>query len=394
MEPYTFDSSFGPRFVIDDFISMIWTERYYGDSDIELVVPATPEMIQKLAVGTFIGIADSDEVMLLENMSIKDGKLKVTGNSVLVWFNNRFVRASAAHEDRYWYISNFVPGELLWRLIWYYAGYNSAYLQQSFVNMGIGPRQKELQVPGLGLVDADQSGLKIKASIPYGPLYDAMREIATTYEIGMQIVLGKPTAGGKDAYGNSVGATYMLGFRSYKGLDRTSGQSVNSPVRFSPQMDSLTNIAELQSVATYKTVVYAFAPGNPNGLATGLTAGESRITPYAETFNTPNFMGFDVRALMIFAEDLTTDKLSTAQNLKDTLVARAHDALTTNKFIKAVDGEIVPENQFTYGIDYNLGDIIEVEGYSGTVQTARITEYIRAQDEGGEKAYPTVSMIT
>ena len=53
----------------------------------------------------------------------------------------------------------------------------------------------------------------------------------------------------------------------------------------------------------------------------------------------------------------------------------------------------MPDNQFQYGIHYNLGDVIEVEGNTGVVQSARITEYIRSQDAAGEKAYPTVSMI-
>jgi hypothetical protein len=60
--------------------------------------------------------------------------------------------------------------------------------------------------------------------------------------------------------------------------------------------------------------------------------------------------------------------------------------------VKSVDGEIVPDSQFQYGVDYNLGDVIEVEGNTGVIQTARITEYIRSQDQAGEKSYPTVSM--
>ena len=75
------------------------------------------------------------------------------------------------------------------------------------------------------------------------------------------------------------------------------------------------------------------------------------------------------------------------------LNSRAYDELVKNKFIKSVDGEIVPESQFKCGVHYNLGDIIEVEGNTGVIQPARITEYIKSQDESGEKAYPTVSII-
>ena len=41
MEPYTLNRNFLKQDVIDEFQSIIWTERYYGDSEVELVVPAT-----------------------------------------------------------------------------------------------------------------------------------------------------------------------------------------------------------------------------------------------------------------------------------------------------------------------------------------------------------------
>jgi hypothetical protein len=210
--------------------------------------------------------------------------------------------------------------------------------------------------------------------VPYGPVYDALREIATTYEVGMQITLDSVTD-----------TSFFLGFRSYKGLDRTSGQTANPIVRFSPLMDSFTNIKELQSIAALKTLVYAFAPQNPDGLAT--TPGISALTG-------PQYTGFDLRALLVFAEDITTDMVGgSSANLLNILNSRAYDGINNNRMVKAVDGEIVPENQFKYGVHYNLGDVIEVQGNSGVVQTSRVIEYIRSQDESGEKAYPTVAML-
>jgi hypothetical protein len=106
------------------------------------------------------------------------------------------------------------------------------------------------------------------------------------------------------------------------------------------------------------------------------------------------YTGFDLRALLVLADDITTDMVgSDPAVLLDILNSRANDALVTNRFVQAVDGEIVPESQIKYGVHYNLGDIIEVQGNSGAVNYARVTEYIRAQDATGEKAYPTVSVI-
>lgn len=370
MEPYTLDRDFQKKDVIDEFSSIIWTERYYGDGQVEFFVPISVEMISKLPMGSFFGIDESDEIMILETMNIKDGKIKVSGISILSWLNNRFVRTSAGHEDRYWYIDSETPGHALWIIVYNMCCAGSPYLDGTILTGITDPEQ--LIIPELGLDDYDTSGNPIKIGVPYKEVYDALREIATAHEIGMKVVFDPNN-------------TPILGFRSYKGLDRTSEQMDYPSVRFSSQMDSLTDIEELQSIAAFKTLVYAFAPGNPDSLAT--TPGKSALTG-------SQYTGFDLRALQIFAEDITTDQVGgNSTVLLDILNNRARDALVSSKVIKTVDGEIVPDNQFKYGIHYNLGDIIEVEGNTGTVQKARVTEYIRSQDNSGEKAYPTVSAI-
>jgi hypothetical protein len=378
MEPYTLNRSFIKQNIIDEFLSIIWTERYYGDSQVEMIVPANSDMIKKLPVGTFIGLDKSDRIMIIETVNIEGEKLKVSGISLLPWLNNRFIRTSARHEDRYWYLSGGTAGWTLWAIVYYMCCVGSPYLNGT-IDIGI-TNPQQLAIPGLGLRDYDKSGPNINVGVPYGPVYDALHEIATTYQLGMKISLDAVTD-----------TSYVLGFSSYKGLDRSSGQTANSVVRFSPQMDSFTNIKELQSIAALKTLVYAFSPGGSDELQALTTI------PGVSALSGSQYTGFDLRAQLVFAEDITTDMFVNSTDKPGDLVrilnSRAFDAITTNHFVKAVDGEIVPDNQFKYGIHYNLGDIIEVEGNSGTVQTARITEFIQAQDPAGERAYPTVAMI-
>jgi hypothetical protein len=373
MEPYTLSRDYLKKDIIDGFKSIIWTERYYGDSKVELVVPLTKNMIDKLPLGTFLAIEESNELMILETANLEEGDLKLTGISVLPWLNNRFIRTSALHQDRYWYLEG-TPGWILWAMI-YYMCIDGEYLNGT-TSTGI-PNPEQFKIPGLYLYDYDKTGTSQKIGIPYGPLYDAMLEFAKTHEIGMQIIL-------------DTEASIPLQFRSYRGLDRTSGQNVNSVIRFSPQMDSLSDIKEVQSIGNFKTQVYAFAPGlNP---AEGET--ELRGAPGIAILAGSGYTGFDLRAKLLFADDITTDQVGgSAATLLDILNNRAKTELTNNKYIKTVDGEIVPDSEFQYGIHYNLGDIIEVEGNSGTIQESRITEYIRSHDKDGEKAYPTVTGI-
>jgi Siphovirus ReqiPepy6 Gp37-like protein len=377
MEPFTLDRSFKKVHIIDGFKSVIWTERYYGNSEVEIVVPSTTDMLSKLPNGIFLGVDGSDEVMILQTRDIEEQDLKLTGISLISWLTNRFVRTSALHQDRYWYLSGGTPGWVLWAIVYYMCVEGSPYLDGT-INIGI-PDPHRFVIPGLSLKAYDNSGDAISIGVPYGPVYEAMAEIAKTYSIGMQITLESVTD-----------TSYSLGFRSYKGLDRTSAQTVNPIVRFSPQMDSLSSIKELDSIAALKTLAYSFAPGlNP---AEG--DPDLRTIPGTSTLGGTR-TGFDLRAELVFADDVTTDMVGgSSDNLINVLNGRANNALGEHKEVIAVDGEIVPTNQFQYGKHYSLGDIIEVQGNSGAVQRSRVTEYIRTQSASGEKSYPTVEAIT
>lgn len=374
MELFTLGRDFIKVDVIDKFQSAIWTERYYGDSELELVVEPTTKMIQSLAKGTFVGLVGSDEIMMLETMDFnEEGQLKVTGISLLNWLNNRFIRASASHEDRYWPISGLNAGRTLWWIVQYMC-VTGPYLDGT-IDTGIDSPEL-LAIPGLRARATTDIGwgFAISVAVPYGPVYDALKEIATTYEIGMKIVLISADETG-----------YVIEFQYYKGIDRSSMQHVNPVVRFSADMDSFAKIKEFQSLSNYKTQVYAFAPSNPGGLADS-PGFDGRVSI------DESYTGFDRRVELIFADDITTDQVGAdAGMLLDMLNSRAKDALNAADIVSVVDGEIVPGVQFKYGTDYNLGDLVEVQGKSGTVKKARITEHIRVQDKEGERAFPTLT---
>lgn len=400
MELFTLDRSFKKRRDVDVFNSLIWTERYYGDSEIELVVPLSMTNIDRLAVGTFVGLVGTDEIMILETMSIENNQIKITGISLLSWLNNRFVRHSGSHADRYWYMAGMTVGHTLWEIVRRMCTWDGSY----HLNYEMGLRAVDYDrvwIDGLTLDRYDDSGPSISVGVSYGPVYDALREIATTYSMGMRIVLSdtkdqnywtrKPPNSGPE-----LSYSYYHLFRTYYGDDRSSNQSVFPVVRFSPQTDSLKNIKELQSAKDFKTIAYSFAPSDPGGLTATSGSGYASLLPTPGQYQTVDpAWPFDCRFIAVYADDITTDLVGTsATNLKAVLNSRAADALTNNPFLIAVDGEISPEANFQYGTDYGLGDIIEVEGNSGVVQRARVTEFIRSQDASGERNYPTVQMFS
>lgn len=373
MELFTLDRSFRRHNPIDQFESAIWTERYYGDCEVELVVEPSVKMFQTLPPGTFLGLVGSKEVMILDTVDAEGGALKVTGKSLLPFLNNRPLRVSAAPEDRSWNIDSIGISDILWAMIYNMTSPASPYLNGTAgYDMGI-PNPSSLAIPNINLVYYDPTLPTISVSIPYGPLYDAMRSIATAHDIGLSLTLT-----------SSTDTSYSLGYKAYKGVDRTSRQTLNPLVRLSPDTQTLTNIKDLQSIATFKNAAYSFATSNPGGLA---TSPGSSILPGPAS-------GFDLRVLMTFEDDISSDNfVGDAAALNSLLNHRAATGLSENTAVNAVDGEIVPLLQFQYGIDYTLGDIIEVQGNNGVTQSSRIVEYIRSQDSSGERAYPTVASL-
>jgi hypothetical protein len=379
VEFFTLDRSYVKQNVIDKYISAIWTKRYYGDSEVELVVPTTSENTQLLPKGTFLGLVDDDELMILETREFQeDGSTKHTGISLLKWLNNRFFRIGGDHRTRYFQLGEVGGGgmgvEATFEFLLTYM-----VIHPTWVPMGItsdSADQAIFAVPGLTCPHYADTLPHVLMALPFGPLYDAMRTIAATYEVGMRLIFHPEN-----------GPTAKLVFDAYRGVDRT-GNHVANPVRFSANMDSLTKIKELNSIAGFKTHMYVFAPGNPNDLSLSLeAAGTDRRISLDESYT-----GFDLRAQMVFAEDITTDEVgSSVATLEGVLDSRAASELAKADEIQLVDGQIVPDIQFKYGVDYNLGDIVEVEAPSSTITKARVTEYIRTQDKEGERSYPTLT---
>lgn len=403
MELYTLTRNMRNNVVIDGFNSVIWTERYYGDGDFELVVPYSREMVEATIPGTLIRLEGSPEIMIIETRTFENGLIKIQGIGLLLWFNNRVVRRTGSHVERYWNLTKSCVGEVLWYVIRQYCWDSYPGNYEAYI-----PGIEQAMIPGLTLKEFDRyGGGPISIAVPYGPLYDAIRGIAVTYEMGMQLLLEWTTAH-PEIYTNFEGnmypkpnpptADYFLAFRCWKGQDRTSNQSVYPVVRFSPETDSLSNIKEVQSASQMKTLVVVYAPSNPGDLteyiASGSTLIQDTLSPGYSSLGLAH-SGFDCRVLEVLADDITTDQVGKSQaKLLALLNERAKLAIASNTFVQAVDGQIVKDIQFKYGVDYNLGDLVEVEGTSRAVSRARVTEYIRSQDSAGVKEYPTLSALT
>lgn len=376
MELYTLTEDFLKKDAIDRFNSAIWTERYARPGDVTLVVDPTPEMMTKLAEGTYLALDGSDEVMILDTQTIENGVLKVEGRSLLGFLENRAFSSNGDMWAKSWYAQGFLPENLITHIIRYYViivdSNGDPYLYNGTVDLNTGGPMNA--IPNLEIDAVASPYPPVNFAVPHGQVLDVIQQVADTWNLGIRMYLLSADESG-----------HQLRFRVYAGIDRST------QVIFSPTLDNLRGVSELRSIRGYKTVAVAWPTDEKIGFF-----GVAYIP------GTEDFTGWDRRTLLHWADDVYLDKIAVDpefpsiddfNNVLIVLEQRARDALANNNYTRVVDGEVVPQIGYTFGVDYNLGDIVSLKGHSEIVQKARITEYIRSQDPTGERAYPTVSII-
>jgi ReqiPepy6 Gp37-like protein len=377
MELYTLTSRFLPKESIGEFTSAIWTERYSSAGDVQLVVPATSKMLNLLTPGTFLGLRGTMEIMSLETQSIENNLLTVTGSSVLkflnerqAWFKNTAYDGSDVNTPLYAEFTSdtYKAGQLISDAVYqtvisatpfdsYWTGINLDWAADDF--------------PGLILGDVDDLGTPQRFSIPIGPLYDSIQRFAQEQGVGLKLYLRSA----------SYDSGFVFKFATYRGKDRTSDNpNSNMLVRLTPKMDALSGVKELRSISQYKNVFYV---EYKNEISTHYIPG---LAPP---------VGFDRRTLLVKAEDIFFDPAlpDYADKVAAYRAQTAANAIANHLYILAIDGNVSSKIPYVYGVDYGLGDVIELQGYTETFSKARVVEFIRSQDQYGEQEYPTLAVL-
>jgi hypothetical protein len=359
MEVFILDNFYRRQSVIETFESFIWTERFSAYGDFELHMYSTLENRSLLSAGTKIAHSETYRVMTVqtvENTTDDQGKamLKITGTSLEKILDNRVARGTL--------------GDLTTTPKWSLTGLPKAIAQQMFHDICVtGILDAGDIIPGINessIFPVDTIAAP-SDSVTYEPelttLYLAMKNLCDIYSMGFRLV--------RD------GDTSQLYFDIYMGSDRTTGQTTLPAVVFSPGLDNLKNTTEITTTALYKNVAYVFSP-----------VGHEIV--YALDVD-PAVEGFDRQILVVKADDITDTTPSVASAK---MIQRGKDELSKARKLFAFDGEISQSIQYKYGVDYNLGDLVELQNEDGVTTNVQVTEQIFVSDSEGERSYPTLTV--
>lgn len=359
MEVYILDSLLRRIEVVDNFESLIWTERFSAYGDFEIHLNSTVKARSLFTPGTLLSMNESFYVMKVETVedsTDNEGKniLVVKGKSLESILENRVARNSLTDltSEPKWIITD-LPAEIAREI------FNHICVLGSLDPGDVIP----FITPGT-IFEEDTIGepsTVITYEIEPKSVYDAIKELCDLYDMGFRLVRNFDTS--------------QLYFNIYMGSNRTTGQTTLPAVIFSPDLDNLQNTSSLTTVEGYKNVAYVFSP-----------VGYEIV--YAESVD-PEVEGFERQVIVVNASDITDTDPEVASAA---MIQRGKEELGKHRQIMAFDGELSQRSQYKYGRDYNLGDLVELRNVDGVTNNMQVTEQIFVSDKEGERSYPTLSL--
>lgn len=357
MELYILDSLNRREDVVDDFISLVWTERFSSIGDFELVVSNTLTNRLRFKSDVKLLLNESKRVMIIESIEKKVDEeyrhvLNISGRSLEKILDERvgYGSLSGLNTNPKWALTG-TPGNIARKM------FHDICVAGILDTADIIPNIVEQNVFPTSTI-AESTDL-ITMEFELASLYTSMKNVCDLYDLGFRLVRNAETS--------------TVYFDVYAGCDRTSHQTNFPAVIFSQELDNLKGTSEFMSSASYKTVAYVITPiGSGKVYAIGVD---------------PVSNGFDRRVLVVRADDLTN-----AATLATDIQTRGNLELMKSRNLFAFDGEINESSGYKYGLDYNVGDIVEMRDVDGVVSNFRVTEQIFVSDAEGDRSYPTLSV--
>lgn len=355
--------------VVDEHISINWSVRYNDQGDVELILPSAPKYVSAFDIDVYLSITDSDRIMIIDQIYVNnqgsDGvQLTVTGSTLDTILNRRIIRNHPI-------VSGSFEQEIF------------AIIRENCIEC-----EEKRKIPGLTLVPSNDENILSttleETDLTNENLYDAVRSLCQQYDIGYR--MDSTEDGG-------------FAFSLYKGADRSWEQNLNSPVVFSPTYDNLISSNYVKNGRFFKNACYVNYQIEVEKVK--FDPETSQVSTYTETVDKITEVeyngasGLERREMVTSADNGNYDEEEKPE--ESVVESRAKQtgfiALLDSSTKEAMDGEMDSNGQFKYGVDFFLGDIVQVEDGLGMQGRCRVKEIVISEDSSGHTLVPTFEFI-
>lgn len=357
--------------ILKDLKSIMWVERYLDAGEFEIIADASSNLRNTLPIGSFISHVDTTEVMVVENHEItsegsSDSEIKITGRSFETLLENRVIGANQSWASNGQAVSVYT---LASGFVWNQAKalIEDHTLQTSLVNVTDSFRNVGIIVdPAVVFVTGDPAA--IDRPLKKSEVYPALLEILNLANLGIKSV--RPGSWSILPTNQSTNLALVI----HRGSDKTknvtfsysSGEVLNAEYFWSTRK---SKNAALVSGKWLETMVYG-----------------------PETYYDRRVMFIDGSNIDDSYSALPTG--TTRTNIIQLMTTMGQQALASQNEFSISKVEISKSGtRYKYRTDYNVGDLVSVEGNYNSTATKRVIEYVEIEDETGETSYPTLAEI-
>ena len=335
MLPIILDNNFNRIAMIDDFISLIWTSRYYSVGDFELCADISRADV--LQTGYYVTRQGDDEHLgIIESVKYQHNE----DMQEMIIATGRFLPAILAR--RVIASQTQVSGTI-------------ANAIQTLINdNAINPTIAARRINGLTFSSSVTSAATMDAQYTGENLLSTIESICETYSIGFDCMLT---------------ANNGFNFSLYEGVDRSYNQSVNPYIVFSDKYDNLLTSEYTQDFKDYTTDVLVGGEGEGMSRTMVWSAKQSQsdLNRYEKFLNAQNAV--------------TNENIITQETYEKQLQGLGLEQVTA--YTTAFTGE-VDFSGVTFGVDLNVGDIVTIENARwGMFINSRLIEVIESVGENG-----------
>lgn len=346
VEIYLLDPKYNQVKILDDYISVLWIDRYNQVSTFELFSSSDYLDIDK---GSYLYCNQSQKIMIVEDRFIttdneEDVQISITGRSLESILGRRIV----------WEMTT-LTGSL------------QDGIQRLINDAIINPKDSKRKIPNFIFVkstDKRITDLKIDVQVTGDNLLEVIEILADLHEFGFKITYNYNT-------GN-------LEFRLFMGTDRSVYKDGQQQIVYSPFMGNLLKSSYTESISDFKNVALVAGEGEGTSRKTRTIGTESGLKRYE---------------LFVDARDITSqvDGVTiTNDKYQELLKTRGDSKLLAHDEINDFEAEVENTPQIVLNKDVFLGDVVHVENEYGRSAKTRMTEIIIASDtQNGFTMIPT-----
>jgi len=344
---------------INNVNSVMWAERYRDPGEFEITGQLSSGLREFLPIGTLISHADTMEVMIVENHEIteeaeSDPTIAVTGRSLECYLENRIVGVNGARTS-----STVVEYGLAADWTWNQA---VKLINDHIVNTA---NANDALVNVVAQAIAGTGGTSVARAVSKGTVHQRLLDILAVDDLGVSSIRRNTFTG----YGGNNTQTVLSIF---------PGTNKSASVRFSWKSGDL------------ESAEYLFS--NKRSKNSALVLGR-----YVYTMVDTGPTKYDRRIMIVDADDIDgnlTDPPVGAEltNILAKMVVRGNEALQSQNEITIARADISKITQYQYRRDYNMGDLVTIDGNFGQTQIMRVVEYVEIEDENGSSGHPTLSI--